>query len=239
MTNESICPLADTCKLAGDPKHCNSQCLPFISVMARYKAANIPLEYRDIFLDNSPAREGQPNIYANLDKYVQTFSSDDIRIKSLYLYSTSPGTGKTTTASALLNEYIKQRFLYYVRKGESMPSTLGLFIDINDMHMRYNLAAMTSNKDELEQIKDEVRRATTVEFVVMDDIGVRKDVSESFRSLVHSIINARLTNHRPTVYTSNLPISEMKNVFDGRLGDRIADMTAELTFKGTSKRGVR
>lgn len=239
MTNEKNCPLADHCRMAGDIRMCTKECLPYISVMARYKSANIPLDYQNIFLDNSPAKEDQADIYGVLDSYVKSFSEDGMRIKSLYLFSTSPGTGKTTTATALLNEYIERRFMYYVKKEQAPPRIVGMFLDINDLQMRYNLAAMTGNTPELETIKQEIKRATTVEFAVLDDIGVRKDATDSFRSLVHSIINSRLTNHRPTIYTSNLPMSDMRKVFDDRLGDRIADMTAEFTFKGTSKRGVR
>src|SRR5699024_12284308 len=39
-----------------------------------------------------------------------------VRIKNIYLYSNSPGTGKTTTASAILNEFIRRRFLYLASK---------------------------------------------------------------------------------------------------------------------------
>lgn len=238
-SNSHKCPLSNTCKLAGKLPECNSQCMPFITIQSRFNSANIPKEYQDIFLDNSPAKEGQSDVYNSLTSYVKTFSSGDIRVKSLYLFSTSPGTGKTTTSCALLNEYIRHRFLYYVRNGENIPSRIGLFVDINDLQRRYNLATMASDQNEIKAIKDELKEMTTVEFAVLDDIGVRKDVSESFRSLVHSVVNARLTEHRPTIYTSNLPISDMKKVFDERLGDRIADMTAGITFKGTSRRGVR
>ena len=64
-----------------------------ISVQARYEAAGIPKGYRDIYLDNSPAREDQAEIYSLLESYVKTFTADGVRIKSLYLYSASPGNG--------------------------------------------------------------------------------------------------------------------------------------------------
>src|SRR5690625_2917427 len=103
LTNEQNCPLAAQCKMAGDKDQCTTECIPHISVMARYKSANIPKDYQNIFLDNSPAKDEQLDIYNALHSYIETFSKDDVRIKSLYLFSTNPGTGKTTTAVALLN----------------------------------------------------------------------------------------------------------------------------------------
>ncbi|MCA1800257.1 MAG: DNA replication protein [Actinobacteria bacterium] len=238
-TNEHNCPLADKCKVAGTLPACTTSCTPFIAIQARYKAANIPLDYKGIYLHNSPPRDAQADIYTPLEAYVKSFAEEDVRIKSLYLYSTATGTGKTTTACALLNEYIKRRFAYYVRRGERVPSNLGLFADINDIQRRYNLATMTDDKDGLRAIKEELDRIGSVEFAVLDDVGVRTDATQSFRSLVHAVINQRLTNQRPTVYTSNLKIHELESVFDRRLADRVRDMTAEFTFKGDSKRGRR
>jgi DNA replication protein DnaC len=73
---------------------------------------------------------------------------------------------------------------------------------------------------------------------VLDDIGLRS-ASEAFRSYVHAIVNYRTANGLPTVFTSNLPIEEMAQVFDARLYDRMRDMCAVLHFNGESHRGRR
>jgi DNA replication protein DnaC len=74
----------------------------------RVANAGTPADYRLLTLSTSPAREEQAKIYATLEKYVATFErqfdANADRIKSLYLWSESPGTGKTTTAIAVLNE---------------------------------------------------------------------------------------------------------------------------------------
>src|SRR5690625_4788651 len=69
--------------------------------------AGLPADYRGITLANSPAREGQTKIYELLEKYVGTFGGGEE--KSLYLWSESPGTGKTTTASALISRSEERR----------------------------------------------------------------------------------------------------------------------------------
>lgn len=238
MTNESKCGLAPFCKHAGKPSICTDVCGAFIGISSRLERADIPKDYEGIYLDNSPAKDEQDAIYTPLSEYVKTFAKEGVRIKNLYLYSKATGTGKTTTAIALLNEYIRRRFLYYVRKKEQIPETLGLFLDLNEYQTKYNLATMSRDEDDMEAIKDAIIRYSNVEFLVVDDVGVRS-ATEAFRALIHSIINARVTNGLPTVFTSNIRLSELTTVFDDRLQDRIQDQCLSLTFKGESKRGRR
>lgn len=209
-----------------------------IAVMARYDNADVPDGYKGVYVSNSVAREGNTKIYEAIDSYIKTFTKEGVRIKNLYLYSNSPGTGKTTTASAILNEYIRRRFLYLASKGETIPETIGLFLDVNEWQTTYNLASMSDDSDTMASIAEDVRRYSAVEFLVIDDVGVRS-ATESFRSLVHSIINARLTNERPTIFTSNVRMNNIGAIFDARLQDRIKDQCMELTFMGESKRGMR
>ena len=83
-----------------------------------------------------------------------------------------------------------------------------------------------------------MEKAKEAPCAILDDIGVR-EASEGFRGDLHAIINYRVTNELPTVYTSNLPIEDMARVFDARLYDRIRDMAGVIEFAGESKRGRR
>lgn len=198
--------------------------------------AGLPLDYRYVTIDNSPARESHKDIYAVLERYVKTFDSGDT--KSLYLWSESPGTGKTTTASALLNAWIAQDYLGSIKRGEQPSQVSAVFFDVNEFQTSYNLATMTNDVDAMKRLGGRIKRVQGAAFAVVDDIGVRT-ATEAFRSYVHAVINHRVTNGLPTVYTSNLPIKEMANVFDDRLYDRIRDQCGEIHFPGGSKRGRR
>lgn len=204
----------------------------------RSLTANIPKDYRYVTIDNSPVRESQEKLYGLLDRYATTFKRSKGRIKSLYLWSESPGTGKTTTAVALLNTWIATQYLTSLSEGRQPPLSDAYFLDVNEFQTQYNLATMTNDDEGMRRIKDEIRRAQDARFAVLDDIGVRTS-SEAFRAYVHAIINHRTTNGLPTIYTSNLKLEGMREVFDDRLYDRMRDQCAEIFFSGKSKRGRR
>lgn len=245
-TNERRCLLAENCRLAGGDK-CNNHCGAFIAMHGldgaggRAGSANVPANYRLTTLINSPVRESQPKVYAMLDAYTKTFSrqfgdEDSKRIKSMYLWSSSPGTGKTTTASALLNEWLRVHYIGGIKRGKQPIQQPTYFLDVNEWQTDYNLATMTDDDEAMVKIKVDIKRCQNVPYLVMDDIGVR-GATEAFRAYLHAIINHRTAGGMPTVYTSNLPIEEMTQVFDARLYDRMRDQCAVVPFAGESKRG--
>jgi DNA replication protein DnaC len=247
LTNKDRCLLATRCKLAGSSA-CSRQCSHYIAMHGysgtggRVANAGTPADYRLLTLANSPARESQDRAYTALDKYVATFQrqfdEDSPRIKSLYLWSESPGTGKTTSAVALANEWLIVHYLGSLKRDRQPLQTPAYFLDVNAFQTDYNLATMTNDESAMAAVKATIQRTQHAPFAVLDDIGVRS-ASEAFRSYIHAIINYRTANGLPTVFTSNLPIEEMAQVFDARLYDRMRDMCAVLHFEGKSKRGRR
>lgn len=240
------CILAD--KRKGGCSECPAQCSHYISLHGlngsggRVGAAGVPKDYRYYTLANSPAREGQAKIYGQLAAYVKTFErqfdADADRIKSLYLWSESPGTGKSSSASALINAYLIAHYIGSLKRGLQPKQRPALYLDVNIWQTDYNLAAMTNDEAGLAKVTATMRKAMAVDFLVFDDVGVRSS-TEAFKSLVHAIINARVTNSLATIYTSNLPIVEMATIFDARLADRMSDQCLSLHFAGTTNRGRR
>lgn len=212
----------------------------------RIANANLPSEYRNITLANSPAKEGQAKIYEGIEVYAESITrhlNGGERAKSLYLWSENPGTGKTTTASALINAWIARDYLTALRDGRQPQQRPAYFLDVNAWQELYTGFTRPNVPNEIAERNSRpyyqrMEHARTAPFAVLDDIGVRA-ASDGFRGDLHAVINYRVTNGLPTVYTSNLALKEMADVFDARLYDRIRDQCGEIHFAGESKRGRR
>jgi DNA replication protein DnaC len=264
MTNERNCILRDVCKLAGHPDKCINICRHFIALHGesgkggRVAAANIPKDYRRVTLATSPVGqedEQKRKIYEDLRKYVRLsfprqFDENGERIKSLFFYSAEPGTGKTTTAAALANEYIIYHYLGSKARNRRPEQRPVFFMDFNLWQSRFNEFNQSNIPPSVgEPASEEFYRlkkiAMSVPFLVIDDIGVR-GASEAFRAQVHDVINRRVTERMPTIYTSNVPIApltqggeSLKRVYDPRIWDRVRDQCIVFNFDGDSKRGIR
>lgn len=251
-TNEKRCLLADRCRLAGG-KDCVNTCASWIALHGlggdggRAGAAGLPEDYRLVTLTNSPARAEQARAYKLLDQYAATFTrqfdAEGTRIKSLYLYSESPGTGKTTSAAALINAWLVEHYLGSLKRGLQPLQQPAYFLDVNAWQELYTGFTRPNIPQDIAEQNSrpyyrQLETAKRVPFVVLDDIGVRS-ASDGFRGDLHTIINYRCANGLPTVYTSNLPIEDMAQVFDARLYDRMRDMCLDIGFSGTSHRGRR
>lgn len=247
------CVLKSECALANS-QSCNAHCGHFIGLHGitgaggRSAASNLPLDYKLTTLSNSPVRGAQSLVYRKVDAYVKTFTrqfdESAERIKSVYLWSDSPGTGKTTTASAILNEWLIVHYIGSLQRNRQPLQQPAYFCDVNQLQTLYNEFNRPRVPDDVANIAARkyyhaIESAKKAPFVVLDDLGVR-DSTDGFRADLHSIINHRTTEQKPTIYTSNLALVDLVDVFgEQRLVDRIRDQTFEFHFTGDSQRGIR
>lgn len=135
----------------------------------------------------------------------------------LYFSSDTRGSGKTFLSTIVGNELTARgkRVHWF-----SMPDVL------QEIKSTYDRESGTSTSDIL-------RRLQNAQILILDDIGAEKQ-TPWVNETVYMILNHRMMNNRPTIFTSNLRPDDLK--YDDRIKDRIRRMTVELQMPEESVR---
>ena len=180
------------------------------------KDSNIPAIYRDARLPNFDAtlygsaggdqRKSADRTREMAARYVTNYD----RIKAntggrgLYLTSRTKGSGKTLLACIIANE----------------------LIDRGTRSVRGHGADAGGHQGQLRPRGGEseaqiIGTATSAPVLILDDVGVERPTGWVCETL-YRLMDARLANARPTIFTSNVPVDELK--YDERIIDRIRRM---------------
>lgn len=148
--------------------------------------------------------------------YIQNFRSG-IRGTGLYIYSKTPGSGKTFLACCIANEILR-------RKDISVK-----FINVADF---IELSFMTSKTEE---DRDRLRAIKDATLLILDDIGANNS-KDSIDNTLFQLIEHRNKNNLPTIYTSNLDKSGLKKKLHDRVVSRVFDNTIPIPIPEKSIR---
>lgn len=134
----------------------------------------------------------------------------------LFLHG-SAGTGKTYLAVALLKEMGTPR--------RSFITAPGLLLKIR-----------SSFKEGAGHTEEEViNHYGSISPLVIDDLGVEKSSEFALQSL-YLIIDKRYSEEAPTIFTSNLSLSDIAIKIGDRIASRIAEMCQIVELKGKDRR---
>lgn len=134
----------------------------------------------------------------------------------LYLMGT-PGTGKTSMAAALA---------YELRKREKT-------VKFQNASMLAVLAnAQSMRPDNIEKFIDQFG---CYEIIILDDLA-KHHLSPSAKEIVYQVFSNAYDAGNIVVITSNYSFDEVSQHIDERLGSRLSEMCALVTFKGEDKR---
>ena len=136
-----------------------------------------------------------------VNRYIMSYTDFKEKGMGLYICSAAKGSGKTMLACCLANE-ITKRYHGTVK-----------FINVLDFLELIRKAA--TEGDNLQQLYE-------AGLLIIDDIGVQGS-KEWSDSALYRLINDRYVNKRPTIYTSNLQIDQLR--MDERIVDRIDSTT--------------
>lgn len=211
-------------------KHCNdpSGCLILTKLNFLYKEANVPPYLRvkrTLVVDSD---ESDLEAFRQLSLIQQNILSFVGEGKSLYIWSTQAGNGKTSWALRLLQTYFNKIWL------NSPLRCRALFINVP-----FFLQALKDNISiKSEYISHIKENASQCDLIIWDDISNKIGTDFEINSLL-SIIDSRLIQGKSNIYTSNVPPADLKNYLDIRLGSRIATASNCIQLVGGDKRGLQ
>lgn len=209
-------------------KHNNVFCMKLFKLNTLYDLALIPENQRkhmNLMLDES--RVDEPS-FVTLKSYqddIERFIQDGL---NLYIYSTITGNGKTCWAIRLIQQYFNK--IWY----KTDLVCRALFINVP----RYLLAIKDNISETNEYANNIKERVLDADLVVWDDIGTKVATSFEHENLL-SIIDARISQGKSNIFTSNIIPDGLKDVAGDRLYSRIINFSECIQFYGADKRGIK
>ena len=148
------------------------------------------------------------------------------------------GTGKTTVATTIINEFVIARSKEALTGGRPLNNNPALFVAMSDFQNIYN-AQFRGNRDTQESASEKFYRfkdrMKSVELLVIDDVAMR-NVTEAFTNEFYEIINHRVNEGLSTIYTSNEPLKSLVDIYGERIVSRIDGSTYQFPFTGKDHR---
>lgn len=250
-TLENICALASQCNKAGTAS-CNIFCSPFLLTHGVngdggfWKGRNIPKKYETSFFHNLPIQNDNPIPYEWVKRYVANVLANVENGIGLFFYSIpnsnnpfGTGTGKTTAATAILNEYVVARMIQHSTGGKPVEKLPAIFFKASEFQNLYNaqFRGTPDMQDKASRKYYRVKRLLSeVELLVFDDIGIRQKITDAFENELTEVIDSRDSGELATIYTSNLPIEKLAETVGERIASRIHGTCEPIAFKGQDHR---
>lgn len=241
------CKFKRDCKNA-DTQACNDECFAFVVLhgvdgnRGYWNTTRVPKKYQNCLMDNLPIAAANPRAYEVVQKYCKDVLYYTLeKGMGMFLFSIpntenplGTGTGKTTSAVTMLNEFLIARVSDYIKDDFSFKENPTVFVKLSELQNLYNgqfRGTYETQGDASKKYYTLINRMKTAELVVVDDIGIR-DLTEPFKNELYDVIDTRVTNDLATIYTSNYPLTQLNEILGERITSRIEGQCYQLGFKG-------
>lgn len=180
--------------------------------------ACIPADFKeknfDTFITDTPELE---QALALAKRFVKGWSRAKEGGYGLYFYG-NPGTGKSHLAISIIKALLPNITALYTR----VPDMIGY------IRAQWHTDSETSSYEA-------IRRYVNLDLLVLDELGVQAG-SANEQTLLFEVIDARLSENRPTIFLSNLAPVDLVPIIGERLMDRIKGKCVPQQFSGQSRR---
>ncbi|GAB6153684.1 hypothetical protein JCM17380_24340 [Desulfosporosinus burensis] len=238
------CKLSKTCKRFNTDQ-CNVTCYPYVFLHGTngkggfWETTNVPRKYKASFRENLPIEKDNPKVHIAVNRYIDEVLDRVQRTNRGIYFSGTTGTGKTTVAITILNEYLIARCVQHLKGDKKIEVNPVLFIRLAELQNIYNSQFRGSSdmqNDSAVKYYKFKQRMKEVDLLVVDDIALR-GCPEGFMNELYEIIDYRATEDATTLFTSNVPYKELHEYVGERIASRIKGMCGnEVFLKGTDHR---
>lgn len=232
------CIYGSRCK---QPNKNNPACL----MNSRYNRAlmmsNIPKRYKRVTVGTLPIKKDNPEAYRKIVKYTKDIDEYILVGMSVYLYSDGKncetelgtGTGKTTSACAIVHNFIAEYVWKITKEGKPMDALPAYFVKCANFQNMYGI--QYKNQDALLEYQACKEKMKTCLLLVLDDIAIR-GCSEGFMGELYEVIDHRVSEELPIIYTSNIPREKVDEVLDTRIQSRLFEECIPIEISGVDHR---
>lgn len=221
------CYYTDKCKQQRMGNCDPNTCLKLIKVNCLYDKTLLTKKQRykvTLFPEADGTDEPVFEFLSNNTKDIESWIASG---SNLYLYSTTPGNGKTSWAVRFIQEYINKIW----HKSDLICKALFISVPMYLIELKNSLS---NESDYINHIKANVRDA---DLVVWDDIATKGATEFEGENLLN-IIDYRINQGKANIFTSNVKPNELGDLLGPRLASRIINTSTNLEFKGQDKRGA-
>lgn len=229
------CVYKEECPKYGDTLLCVDVCQYYMLVNSYLKVRQVPPYY-----SNLTKADIFTGIQFNaVSDYINSFEEVCQEGIGLYIYSTptkdnpfGTGTGKTSSACIILNEFVKWACKQSLQGKLELTTHPALFVSMSEFQNIYNKQFRQANQTSYYPLKELMKKAL---LLVLDDIAVR-NLSDAFMNEVFEIFNHRHNHFLMNIFTSNISLNKLTDFYNDRIVSRLYSMTTEVNIKGTDRR---
>ena len=202
---------------------CHRACGKFTQTDYMFQMSDLPKSmWRSIAIDDSELSDRSAEVLNTIVSDTEYFVRNGF---NLYLYG-DPGTGKTSWAVKILNNYFASV------ADRSAFTTRGLFVNVPSFMVDAKFKLTYKSQDYIEYL-EEIKNC---DVVVWDDVYTSSNETHYESQMLYSLINSRIFAKKCNIFTSNMSPDKLESVSE-RMASRICNNSDCIEITGTDKRG--